>query len=346
MEEKSVSRIIWKRSVLTELEGVYCLEVFHTDDGLKIVAASETHGGHCKVIDFDTRREETVWTGPGGCMNVNQLNDQGALVGIQNFYKGFQSKEAQLVLADKQNGEWQTRVLKVLPYLHRSGVVHTQDGDWVVASTLCTHRESATDWSHPGKIQVARVPRDGEEIAFRVIQEGVTKNHGFWQGKLDGEEVTLIGGSEGLFRVRPPKDGEDWRVDRLIEREISDAAVADLDGDGEDELVTFDGFHGDVASVNKRVNGAWQIVYTLDMHFSHAIWAGELLGRNMFVVGYRKEDGRMYLVEHTENGYQATLMEEGIAPSNARGFMHNGRAYVAAAARDMDQVVLFELKEE
>ncbi|MGN0995292.1 MAG: hypothetical protein ACI4PG_00140 [Candidatus Ventricola sp.] len=341
-----MSGITWERSVLTDLEGVYCLEVFHTDTGLKIVAASETHGGHCKVIDFDTRREETVWTGPGGCMNVSQLNDGGALIGIQNFYKGFQSKEAQLVLAERQDEEWHTRVLRVLPYLHRSGVVHTKDGDWVVASTLCTHRESATDWSHPGKIQVARVPKAGEEIDFRVIAEGVTKNHGFWQGTLDGEEVTLIGGSEGLFRVRPPKDGGDWRVDRLLEREISDAAVADLDGDGEDELVTFEGFHGDMAAVNKRVDGVWQIVYTLDMHFSHAIWAGELLGRGMFVVGYRKEDGRLYLVEHTEGGYQSTLMEEGIAPSNARGFTHNGRSYVAVAARDMDQVVLFELKEE
>jgi len=338
--------ITWERSVLTELEGIYCLELFETESGLKIVAASETHGGHCKVIDFVTRKEEMVWTGPGGCMNVSQADQTGAIVGIQNFYKGFQSKEAQLVCATKTDEAWNTRVLKVMPYLHRSGIVDVQGEKWVVASTLCTHRESATDWSHPGKIQVARLPKDGEEIEFTVIQEGVTKNHGFWQGKLDGEDVTLIGGSEGLFRVRPPKDTDSWRVDKILEREISDAAVADLDGDGEDELVTFEGFHGDVAAVNKRVNGAWQMVYTLDMHFSHAIWAGELLGRNMFVVGYRKEDGRMYLVEHTDQGYQAMLLEEGIAPSNARGFVYEGRSYIAVAARDMDQVVLFELKEE
>lgn len=341
-----MGRITWERSVLTELEGVYCLEVFHTQSGMKIAAASETHGGYCKIVDFASRKEETVWTGPGGCMNVSQADEAGAIVGIQNFYKGFQSKEAQLVHAVKDGENWNTRVLKVMPYLHRSGVVDVQGEKWVVASTLCTHRESATDWSHPGKIQVARLPGEGEEIEFTVIQEGVTKNHGFWQGKLDGEEVTLIGGSEGLFRVRPPKDGQDWQVDKLLEREISDAAVADLDGDGEDELLTFEGFHGDVAAVNKRVNGEWQIVYTLDMHFSHAIWAGELLGRNMFVAGYRKEDGRMYLVEYTKDGYQAMLIEEGIAPSNARGFVYEGESYIAVAARDMDQVVLFKLKEE
>lgn len=337
--------ITWKRSVLTDLEGVYCLELFHTAQGLKIVAASETHDGWCKSVDFATRNEEVVWTGPGGCMNISQLDEGGSLVGIQNFYKGFQSKEARLVQASRGAEEWRTRVLKVLPYLHRSGVVHTQDGPYVVASTLCTHRENADDWSHPGKIQAARLPREGEEIQFRVIREGITKNHGFWQGTLDGEQVTLIGGSEGLFRVRPPKGGGDWQVDQILSREISDCAVADLDGDGEDELVTFEGFHGDTAAVNKRVGGVWKIVYTLPMHFSHAIWAGQLLGRNMFVVGYRKEDGRMYLVEHSAGQYHAILMEEGVAPSNVRGFVYEGRSYIAAAARDMDQVILYELDE-
>ena len=340
-----MGRISWERSVLMDLEGIYCVELFHTKDGLKIVGASETHDGVCKVVDFATRKEEVVWTGPGGCMNVSQLDEDGSIVGIQNFYKGFQSEKAQLVRAKKQDGQWQTEVLKVLPYLHRSGVVHAADGAWVVASTLCTHRDSATDWSHPGKIQVAKLPENGEDISFRVIQEGVTKNHGFWQGRLDGEDVTLIGGSEGLFRVRPPRDGGDWTVDRLLDREISDCAVADLDGDGEDELVTFEGFHGDTAAVNKRVDGRWQIVYTVPLHFSHAIWAGELLGRNMFVVGYRKEDGRMYLGYHTGHGYETVLMEEGVAPSNARGFVYDGRSYVIAAARDMDQVILYELKE-
>lgn len=340
-----MSRITWKRSVLTDLEGVYCVEIFHTRDGLKIAAASETHDGWCKVIDFATRREEVVWTGPGGCMNVSQLDESGGIVGIQNFYKGFQSANAQLVRAVRGPEGWETQVLKVLPYLHRSGVVHRRDGDYVVASTLCTHRENADDWSHPGKIQAAKLPAQGEDIQFQVIQEHVTKNHGFWQGVLDGEEVTLIGGSEGLFRVRAGQEDGSWQVDKILDREISDCAVADFDGDGEDELLTFEGFHGDTAAVNKRIDGVWQIVYTIPMHFSHAIWAGELLGRNMFVVGYRKEDGRMYLVDYTGQGYQAILMEEGVAPSNARGFVHEGKSYVIAAARDMNQVILYELEE-
>ena len=335
--------ITWKRSVLTNLEGVYCVELFHTAQGLKIAAASETHGGWCKLVDFATRVEETVWTGPGGCMNISQLDEAGSVVGIQNFYKGFQSDKAQLVQASREPEGWRTKVLKVLPYLHRSGVVHTQDGPYVLASILCTHRDNAEDWSHPGNIQVAPIPQGDEEIQFRVIQEGITKNHGFWQGTLDGQQVTLIGGSEGLFRVLPPENGQDWRVDRLLTREISDCAVADLDGDGEDELVTFEGFHGDTAAVNKRINGVWQIVYTLPMHFSHVIWAGELLGRNMFVVGYRKGDGRMYLVDYQDGQYTPILMEEGVAPSNARGFVYQGRSYVIAAARDMDQVILYEL---
>ena len=132
-------------------------------------------------------------------------------------------------------------------------------------------------------------------------------------------------------------------MDKLLDREISDCAAADLDGDGEDELVTFEGFHGDTAAVNKRINGTWEIVYTLPMHFSHAIWAGELLGRNLFAVGYRKEDGKLYLVEHRPDGYHPILVEEGVAPSNVRGFVYEGRSYLIAAARDRNQVILYEL---
>lgn len=340
-----MGRITWKRSVLTDLDGIYCVEVFHTKEGLKIVAASETRGGCCKIVDFSTRAEETVWTEPGGCMNVSQLDEGGGIVGIQRFYMGARCEDAQLVRAVRGPEGWETRVLKVLPYVHRSGVVHRKDGTYVVASTLCAHRESANDWSHPGKIQAVRLSETGEALSFRVIQEGVTKNHGFWQGTLDGEEVVLIGGSEGLFRVRPGQEDGAWIVDRLLDREISDSAAGDFDGDGEDELVTFEGFHGDLAAVNKRIDGVWTTVYTLPMHFSHAIWAGQLLGRQMFAVGYRKGDGRLYLVDHTGAGYEPILLEEGVAPSNVRGFCHEGRSYVVAAARDQNQAVLYELEE-
>jgi len=316
-------------------------------EGLKIFAASESHGGHCKMIDFVTRTEEIIWYGPGGCMNIGQLNEQGTVIGVVNFYKGYQSKEAQLIRADKYSDGWKTEVLKVIPYLHRSGIVHTEaDGDWVIASQLCTERADTTDWSHPGRILAARLPDLGEEISFQVLQENITKNHGFWQGLLDNEQVTLVGGEEGLFRVRPPKNESGWQVDCLMNREVSDMAVADLDGDGEDELVVFDGFHGDLCTVNKRIDGEWKVVYSLPMHFSHAIWAGKLLNRNVFVVGYRKKDGLLYLGEHTKNGYKATLLEAGIAPSNVRGFMYEGRSFIAVAARDMGQVILFELTEE
>ena len=78
-----MGRISWERRVLTHLEGVYCVELLHTREGLKIAAASEIHGGWCKVVDFATCREEVVWTGPGGCMNISQLNEAGDLIGIQ-----------------------------------------------------------------------------------------------------------------------------------------------------------------------------------------------------------------------------------------------------------------------
>ena len=89
-------RMKWKRSVLSKIEGVYCVEVLHTNTGIKIAAASELRHGICKIIDFKSREEEIVWNGPGGCMNVAQWKEDGSLIGVQNFYKGAQALDAQV----------------------------------------------------------------------------------------------------------------------------------------------------------------------------------------------------------------------------------------------------------
>lgn len=338
----------FQKRVLTSLEGVYCLELFETDGRVQVVAASEIHDGICKTVDFGSRSEELVWPGPGGCMNVCQLDVRGGILAIWDFYKGFQSKEAKLVRADRNsNGTWSSRVLAVLPYLHRCGVVEGPGGPYVVASILCGGRESADDWSRPGWILAGCIPRGDEPLSLEVIQTGVTKNHGFWQGIFDGEQVTLISGSEGILRVRPPEEvGEPWRVDRLLDREISDMAVCDIDGDGEDELLTFEGFHGNLAAVNKRIGGTWTIIYTVPMDFAHGIWGGTLAGRGAFVAGSRKGAGDLFLIRQGAGGLETVLIEHGAAPSNIRSLSLEGQDYILCAERDGDCVSLYEVSEE
>lgn len=342
--------ITWKRTVLSRIDGIYCVEVFHKGPDIKIAAASELHGGICKMIDFKTREEELVWSGPGGCMNVAQWSDEGDLIGVQNFYKGAQALDAQVVWAAKGGNGWETRVLAKLPYLHHCGVVRQKKGSCIIASTLCTKREFPGDWSHPGAIQVFAKPEQEEAAKIRIIREGVVKNHGFWQGTFDNEEVILISGHE-LYRVKgPEEEHEQWKVDTIIGRELSDIAVQDIDGDGEDEILAFEGLHGNLATINKRINGKWEVIYSCPMKFAHGIWGGKLLGKPSFVIGSMQGEGELSLLLGKREGrgftIKRTVIETGIGPSNVRGFSFDGRSYVLAAAREAGELVLFELEEK
>lgn len=343
-------RITWKRSVLTEIEGIYCVEVLHTVSGIQIAAASELHGGICKIIDFKTKEEEIVWTGPGGCMNVVQWNANGDIIGVQNFYKGAQALDAQVVAAFRREQKWETRVLAKLPYLHHCGIVHVGEEDYVLASTLCSRRDYPGDWAYPGKIQVLTLAAQGEECEIKVIKEGVVKNHGFWQGNLDGKAVTLISG-DALYRVEAPSgEGEEWKTEALIKREISDIAVADIDGDGEDEILAFEGLHGNLATINKRLHGAWEVIYSCPMEFAHGIWGGRLLGKPVFVIGSMQGRGELAILlrDPDDDGFavRKVVLETGIGPSNIRGLSYEGRDYILVASREAGELVVFELNEE
>lgn len=345
--------VTWERTVLSRMDGIYCVEIFRRGTDIKIAAASELHDGPCRMIDFRTREEELIWSGPGGCMNVAQWSEKGDLIGVQNFYKGAQALDAQVVWASRGEGGWDTRIVAKLPYLHHCGTVKVKDTPWVIASTLCTQREYPGDWSHPGKIQVFRMGEPGEQEQIKVIREGVVKNHGFWQGTFDNEEVTLISGN-ALYRVKAPEDNNgDWTVDTLIEREISDIAVQDIDEDGEDEILAFEGLHGNLATINKRVDGRWKVIYSCPMEFAHGIWGGKLLGKPSFVIGSMKGQGELALLQGEADGevsgtdclIKRTVLETGIGPSNVRGLCHEGRSYILAAAREAGELVLFELKD-
>ena len=342
--------LTYKRSVLSRIEGIYCVEIFWTVSGPQVVAASELHGGICKSIDFQTKKEETVWTGPGGCMNVAQWNARGDIIGVQNFYKGAQALDAQIAAATRINRRWETRVLAKLPYLHHCGIIHVGEDTYVVASTLCTRRDFPGDWNHPGRIQVIKITEPGTDTEVQVIKEGVSKNHGFWQGRLDGKEVILISG-DTLYQVQPPSSGEErWKVDALIRREISDIAVVDIDGDGEDEILAYEGLHGNLATINKRIHGVWEIVYSCPMEFAHGIWGGHLLGKPVFVTGSMQGEGELAILMYDSGGdgfaVRRTVLEKGIGPSNIRGFSHGGKDYILAAAREAGELVMFELSEE
>ncbi len=212
-----------------------------------------------------------------------------AFLGIQEFFPVFQSEGAGVVLSEWVDGQWRTRRVFDLPFIHRFEVISVEGRNFVLAAALCENKAFRDDWSKPGALYVAEIPSDlSRQWPLKQIMTGITRNHGMCRSRLKGRDVVLVTGAEGVFAVRvPERVQEGWVIDHLMPQEVSEAVAFDLDGDGNEEIVTIEPFHGDKLRVYKDTGSGYSQVYEHEIAFGHALWAGELLGKPAILVGNR-----------------------------------------------------------
>ncbi|MDA3950999.1 MAG: hypothetical protein PF508_17460, partial [Spirochaeta sp.] len=121
-----------------------------------------------------------------------------------------------------------------------------------------------------------------------------------------------ISGAEGLFRAAIPagRHGR-WQFEQLTTTEISELGFVDLDGDGTEELVTIEPFHGDrlvayrVAGTETGTGtgagpgdrrGALEPLWTHRIAFGHGLWVGPIAGVPSVIVGNRRGHGNLELL--------------------------------------------------
>lgn len=347
-----------RKQVLTSMHRCYACAPLAVGGQWGVQFATEGEGPCLRFTGPDFTRVETVWDGPGGTMTMVPLPGRvdGAFLAVQRFFRMFQWEEAGLALAcppATPGGPWRVRGLCTLPYVHRFDVLTGADGvHYLVAATLAGNKASKDDWSSPGRLLWARLHEDaGGPLTFAALGEGITQNHGYWRGMWQGRMSGFFSGREGIFVVTPPEGrGGAWRVERLLDVPVSDLALADIDGDGEDELATLEPFHGNLLRVWKRVHGAFVPVYEHPdrSDFYHAVWGGMLGGAPAFLAGCRRGTQALYLIRAgaTEPlSLTSTTLDSGGGPSNVAvlhardsGLDHD---IVLAANREAGEAVLY-----
>ncbi len=279
------------------MDSPYAVSAFNGAQGIYAMAASELNE---KCLAFSANGEllETPWEDQGGTMNLCQLDGEGSFLAVQEFYKNFHSQTAGIVRAIRAGDGWETRRIADLPFVHRICVRQVEDDPYVIACTISDDKQNAADWSKPGQVYIGKVPKDfSQPLELSPLIEGIYKNHGLFSGALDGKEAILITGQEGVFRIDVPEtESRAWTFEKILDREVSDVTVIDIDGDGFDELITIEGFHGDTIAVNKRVDGQWRIVYRYPVKLAHALWSGNVLGEPAVLVGYRGANGALVML--------------------------------------------------
>lgn len=312
-----------EKEVILNLPMAYAVSFLNAGKDELLVCASEGLGGCFTYPRDGVSPINTVWENAGGCMSISQVAADGTFLAVQNFFKGFNAKEACLTKSVPDGrGGWETSLFLDFPYLHRFETIDVEDQKFIILSKLCAKKEFKEDWSKPGTVYLGKINRSLEPpVELEQLIPSLTKNHGFYRGRRLGRDILLISGEEGLFEVEIPKRKHlPWKVVKLLDREISDAAVVDIDGDGVEELVTIEGFHGDHIAVNKLQDGAWTEVYRYPAPFAHVVWGGMILGRQSLLLAYRNDNGALMLLRKSDKPgayyMDHLVIDEMVSPTN------------------------------
>lgn len=312
----------------------------------------------CYLFDTEGNKVDTVWEGPGGVMSMVQVpGSNGQFLATHKFYSPNDSKEAKIVIVTpKAKGDWEVRTLVELPHVHRFDIVKRNGVNYLIACALKSGHEFKEDWSMPGKVYAAVLPEDlssfddENQLKLTVLKENMLKNHGYYRVVEDGVETSVVSADCGVFQFIPPenKDSE-WEIKTLITDATSDAALVDLDEDGEKELLTLAPFHGEKIRIYKKMDGEFKQVYEYEKtaEFTHAIYAGTLLGKPAAVVGHRKGERNLiaFTYDKEAGAYKSEILDYDCGSANVYHYIKDGRDIIIGANREIDEIAMYEIEE-
>ena len=264
-------------------------------------------------------------------------------------------------------------------------MVKAGDQNWLVLGVLCRKKEGKDDWSSPGYVAVLPVREDGSlgedfraggsgggrsrtEQSMEILLDGQFHNHGMWKGMLDGRLTVMTASDQGVYAFEPGAKIKDWKVRQLLSESCGEAAAFDLDGDGEDELVTISPFHGACLRVYKRGadsssgaesgslpgmdpvgrNGPWHKIwqYSGELEFAHSLWAGLFQGRRMIICGHRRGNGNLLAFWIKEGQWQSVVVDSGAGSSNVCVTEIRGVSFLVSANHGQNQYAVYKIAED
>lgn len=336
---------------LDDIYRCYCASSIHFEGQDHILLASEDPNVACNMYEGENfEQKSTVWTQPGGCMSIVPFPDrEKEFLAVQEFYLKVSPSLSKIVWAKYENDTWTFKDLVHLPYLHRFGIFHVQGVNYLIAATIATTKKDKNDWSVPGRIYVGKLPQDpNEEVQLEILVDGLYRNHGFYQTKDHGRDVAYFGSDQGIVKVSAPNYvGGQFQVELIMEGQIGEVAVLDIDGDGEDEIMTIEAFHGDTIQLYKKNEGKYQKVWQYDheIDFAHALVAGQLAGKKAFVCGVRRKDCELFMVTYEKGAYQVTQIDQG-GPANIAIVNQKDRDIIVAANHSANEGAIYFVEKE
>ena len=351
-----------EKKVISNLNKCYAMsEITVEGQHCFVVAAEKTDP--CYLFAEDGTKLETVWPGPGGVMTMTPVpGADGQFLSTQLFYSPNDSLNAKIIIATREGKDnWSLRTLCQVPFVHRFGILRRGGVNYLLACALKTGHEYKNDWRYAGACFGAVLPsdlspyNDDNPLEMELVVDDLLKNHGYCKISRGGHDAALIGTEDGTFIIEPPAVlGAEWEVTQLSTIPSSDSVLIDFDGDGKLELGTISPFHGNSLTIyhlDEHDNYVPQWKYPVpeaQTEMIHATWACEMLGKQTWIVGWRKGTRKTIAItwDSEAGDYKCDLIDENTGCANAMHFVNKeGKDVIVATNREIDEVAMYVISE-
>ena len=334
---------MYKKKKILDIEAVYTANAFQNNTGFFIGAGSETRE-EVYLYDLATGETSPILRQPGGMMGFIPVPGKPDLfISIMGFFPDFNGHEAGIFLHTRMDTNWESGMAFPLPFAHRCDTISAGGKDYLVAATVSKHKADPGDWSQAGEIHVIDLEHcEYKKWKSTIIDNQIIRNHGMCRATFNGEEVICVSGEQGIFYIE--KEGENWRVDQLFFREVSEMCFFDLDGDGRDELVTIEPFHGNSLNIYKKDGANWEHRYSAELSFGHGLSAGIFQSKPLIIAGNRSGSLALesFLVQDLVMGkVERKVIEEGTGATMTQIFTYRSTDYILSANQKKNEVTLY-----
>jgi hypothetical protein len=338
-----------EKITLDELYRCYSTMAMPLDDELHFFFSSEEKGYPAYAYPVNhLDQKKVVWEAMGGVMSMIPLpNARNQFFAITDFYLKESPSKAKLtwVSYDAKEG-FVSKDLFYLPYLHRFDLYEVDGDVYFFGCTIAHVKEHKEDWTSPGKVYVAKLPKDlNEPIHLEALKEGLTRNHGYSRS-LD-KSCGYIASDEGVFKVTPPSlNHPQWEINQILQGRVSEIAFIDIDHDGVEEMITIEPFHGNAIYIYKLINGEYQRVYTYpyEIDFAHTLVSTYLHGVPSFVGGIRRINADLFIIQYIDGEYKTTIVDQGVGPANLDVYVSESLTCIHSSNHTQNHAALYVVK--
>lgn len=153
-----------------------------------------------------------------------------------------------------------------------------------------------------------------------------------------------MGGSEGLFAIDLEAPETQWPARQVMTTEVSEMVLFDIDGDGSDELVTIEPFHGSALRAYKHSDRGWKPHWDAELEFGHCVLAGQVGGVRSIIASSRSGSRSLFLFqfEKTGEGRPARIVvDPGAGAANMILLRHEGRDHIFATNQAEGEIAVY-----